>query len=270
LRFALVLFLVLCFAAAYADTLDYAHQAVVVMSIESGPVNVQGTADLAKRAIEVLKTASYDRDWTVAAYLSSHPLAERKLERINLDSRRAGTKFLSDGAISEEYDYPLVGAVLSLILPPTGGGRLLGRTACPVCGQPWPEGKEPPPGVTLVPYEDGSVPEYSGILIDARGLGFRPALFPRAVVESGDVVIGPEFASAERLAQAGAFAYFRDRSEALTSERIGASPLVVRALRVSGNNQCDLVVSQYEAARIHGSKANLDLLLKCRVGLLVD
>ena len=270
MRHFFALLLIVLASAAVADTVDFRRQVVVITGVDAGPVSIQGTTNMSLRAVNVLKAASYDRDWTVAAFLSSHPAAQRKLDRMSLDSRRAGTRFLSDGAVSADFEFPLTGAIMNLLLPITGGGRLLGKTACPCCGQPWPEDKEPPPGVKLVPFDNGNGQTYTGILVDVRGLGFSPALFPRAVTSENDVVIGPEFASAADLAQSGAFGYYQDRSEALSTERIGANPLVVRALSITGRNSCDIVVSQYDAARIHGSKATLDLLARCRVGLLVD
>lgn len=257
-------------ALSVADSLDFARQSVIVVTLETGAINMQDMAALRGRALAVLKAASYDRDWTVGSYLSSHPVAQRRLERMNLASQRLGTKYLSDGTVSTEYEYPLTGAVLGLMLPVTSAPRLLGRTACPCCGQPWPEGKEPGPGVRLVPYETGAAPEYTGILIDAKGLEYRPALFPRVVTESGDEVIGADFAKPEQVAQSGLVGCFTDRTQALTSDRIGSNPLIVRALDVAGTNSCDLVVSHADAARIHGSRSNLELLSRCRVGFLVD
>ncbi|MEO0078880.1 MAG: hypothetical protein ABIK86_07790, partial [candidate division WOR-3 bacterium] len=165
---------------------------------------------------------------------------------------------------------PINGAILTVILPQTGDGKLLGKTACPCCGQAWPEGKEPPPGVRLVPFESGNGTSWTGILIDATNLELKPALFPKVVTDEDQEVIGPGFASAEKLAQLGQVGWFRDRTQAFASDRVGSNPLIVRALRVTGANSCDLVVSNYDAARIHGSKANLQLLSECRVGLLVD
>jgi hypothetical protein len=257
-------------AVAVADSLDYTRQSVIVVTLETGAIGMQDMAALSGRALQVLKSASYDRDWTVGSYLSSHALVQRRLDRMNLASKRLGTKYLSDGTVSTEHEFPLPGAVLGLMLPVTSAPRLLGRTACPCCGQPWPEGKEPPAGVKLIPYETGTVPEYTGILIDAKGLESRPALFPRAVTESGDEVFGADFAKAEHLAQSGLVGYFHDRASALTADRIGSNPLIVRALGVAGTNSCDLVISQADAARIHGSRSNLELLSRCRVGFLVD
>jgi len=269
LRFAVLLSAFLVGLAA-ADSLDYTRVSVVVVSDEAGGSDVQNAAALKARALQALASAHYDRDWTVSSYLVSHPLVQRRLERMNLTSERRGTKYLSDGTVSTVYEFPLTGAVLGLMLPVRSAPRLLGRTACPCCGQPWPEGKEPPAGVKLVPYDNGNAPEYTGILIDAKGLDSRPALFPQVVTESGDDVFSADFAKPEQVTQYGLVGYFHDRTQALTADRIGANPLVVRALGSTGTNSCDLVISQTDAARIHGSRSNLELLSRCRVGFLVD
>jgi len=257
-------------ASAAADSLDFSSQSVVVVSIDSGTRSLQSTDVLKARMLQTLRAASYDRDWTVGSYLSSHSLVQRRLERMNLTSERLGTKYLSDGTVSTEFGFPLTGTVLELMLPVRSAPHLLGLTACPCCGQPWPEGREPPAGVELVPYETGDAPAYTGILVDAKGLESRPALFPQVVTESGDDVFSTDFAKPEQVTQYGLVGYFYDRTQALTADRLGSSPLIVRALAVTGTNYCDLVISQADAARIHGSKSNLELLSRCRVGFLVD
>ena len=269
MRFAVLLSAFLVGLAA-ADSLDYTRVSVVVVSNETGAVHAQSTSVLKERTLQTLKSAFYDRDWTVGSYLASHPLVQRRLERMNLTSERLGTKYLSDGTVSTQYEIPLTGAVLGLMLPVRSAPRLLGRTACPCCGQSWPEGKEPPAGVKPVPYETGDTPQYTGILIDAKGLNSRPALFPQVVTESGDDVFSADFAKPEQMTQYGLVGYFHDRTQALTADRVGSNPLIVRALGATGTNSCDLIISQADAARIHGSKSNLELLSRCRVGFLVD
>jgi hypothetical protein len=125
-----------------------------------------------------------------------------------------------------------------------------------------------PDSVRLVPLAgDGG---YSGILVDARGLAPAAALFPRVVTERDEEVIGPGFAAPGFLADSGQFGYYRGQSAAAAALRIGPNPLVVRALRTTGLNNCDLVISRADAARVHGSAANLKLLEQCRTGLLID
>ncbi len=266
-----VLFLVfVSLAFVWADTIDYGRQVIVVTVLQSEDVTQQRSEDLTSRALQVLKSARYDRDLTVASFLAAHSKQERRLGRMTLESRRGDTKYRSDGVVSVDYEFPITGNILEQLVPETGGDRLLGKVACPCCGQPWPEDKEVPPGVELVPYEDESTPVYTGILVDARGLQLSPALFPRLVTEQDDEVYGPGFAKEEELAEQGMVGYYRNQTEALMSERVGSDPLIVRALSVAGTNYCDLVVSGRNAAGIHGSRANLELLARCRVGLLVD
>jgi len=267
--------IVLCFFAActacvWADTLDFSQQKVVVTLSEDGGVAFFSDNNMDARALSVLEAASYDRDLTVDDFLAAHPREAARLKRMTLNGQRGATKYLSDGSVSTEYDFSLTGAVLNQLVPKTGGGRLLGRVACPCCGQEWPEGREVPPGVELVPYENGRTPAYTGILIDCRGLGYEPAVFPKVVTEADEEVYGPGFVEEKELAADGMVAYYRTRTEALMSERVGASPLVVRAIGITGMNSCDPVVTAYDAARIHGSRSNLGIMARCRVGFLVD
>jgi len=257
-------------ALAHADTLDLARYTAVVTVSESRNIEVLASDNLSSRALAVLGRASYDADLTVADYLAVHSRQARRLERMTLESRRGDTKFRSDGGVTVDFEFPILGPVMEQLLPEQVQPELLGRVACPCCGQEWPEGQEVPPGVELVPYEDDDTPAYTGILVDARGLEFQPALFPKVVTETGDVVIGPDFADEDELAEKGAAGYYLDRNEALTGDRTGSNPLVVNALSVAGRNRCDLVVNGAAAAEIHGSSLNLQHLAECRVGILVD
>ncbi|MBM3314845.1 hypothetical protein FJY71_03255 [candidate division WOR-3 bacterium] len=268
MRFAFVL--AVSAAALSADTLDFGRYTVIVTSIAGGPLEAAAGDEISRRAAAVLDAAGYDHTWSVAAYLAAHPTAQRRLHRTSSSARQTGPRYLSDGTVTIDYEYPLTGPVLRLLMPPTDHGRLLGRRACPTCGQAWPEDREPPAGARLEPYEEESGVAYTGILIDCQGLELQPVLFPCVVTEQGDEVIGPGFSDPENIAAAGPVAWFNDRTLALTSERLGVNPLVVRAIGVTGANSCDPVVSRYDAARIHGSRQNLDLLRRCRVGLLTD
>ena len=267
-------FFVFVFAAglglAAADTLDFGRHTVIV-TVQSRPglaplvdINLQG------RALVALKKARYDRDLSVADFLAARPRDAAKLERMTFAGRPAETKYHSDGSVTVDHEFPLTGAILEQLAPKTGGGKLLGRVACPCCGQAWPEGREVPEGLAVVPYETGAPPAYSGILIDCRGLGLKPAVFPRAVDEQDREAWGVGFAERKEIVARGMAGYYRNRNEAAATDRIGANPLVIRAIDVTGANSCDAVVSAADAARLHGFRAYLDLLLQCRVGFLID
>jgi len=262
--------LVLFAAAVQADTLDYARQTIVVTALQQESVPISVGDDYPGRALSVLRAATYDRDLTVGQFLAANPKQAARLERMTLASRRGDTKYLSDGSISTDYLFPIGATIREQLQPKAGDAKLLGRRACPCCGQPWPEGRDVPAGLTLVPYEDADAPVYSGILVDARGLNIRPAFFPSLVTEDDDKAYGPDFADDKELPRSGLVAYFSSRTEALASERVGGDPLVIRAIARAGANDCDAVISGYDASRLHGTKANLALLAACKVGFLVD
>lgn len=266
-----VIVLTLLSALVWADTLDFGRQEIVVTNLLRPDQPKQKTPpSLDTKALEVLKQASYDRTRTVADFLLANPKQRQRLERMRLDNRRADTRFLSDGTISTDYVFPLVGDIIEQILPAPGKRRLLGKLACPCCGQAWPEDRDPPEGLELAPLEDESTAEWTGILVDAQGLGLAPALFPAVVTEQDEEVYGPSFADEERLAGSGMVGYYTSQSDAVLTDRIGSNPLVVRALTVAGSNSCDPVISDHDAGRMHSSAANLDLMSQCRVGFLVD
>lgn len=261
---------VLAFAGfASAASVDFDRQAAVV--VVSDGVADQGPGQAGtKSALDALRAAVYDRNQTVAQYLAGHPLADRKLGRVTLDWRRGDTRYLSDGSSSTEYWFPFTGPFLNLVMPVTGTGQLVGRTACPCCNQEWPADKTPPAGVKLVPLEADGPTDYTGILVEAGGLDLVPAFFPRVMTEDGREVVGPGFADPSALAERGQARYFTSRIDAGADDRVGANPLVVRALRVTGSNRCDLVVSMYDATRLHGSRNTVKLLSECRVGILTQ
>jgi hypothetical protein len=255
-------------ALAGADTLDIGRQAIVVTMLSSGSAQGDAGAAAARRAEQLVRAATRDRNLTVGQFLATSPAAARRFDRLSWEGRIAGTRYLSDGTVATDYEFRATGPLLAAIAPATGYGRIVGRGACPCCGREWPEGRPVPDSVRLAPLDAAG--GWTGILIDVRGLAPAPALFPRVITEDDAEVIGPGFAAPEDLNDVGQFGCYQTQFAATTSKRIGPNPLLVRALRAAGTTNCDIVVSRSDAARIHGSAANLKLLEQCRVGLLID
>ena len=270
MRNTLFLFLTFAMTLAVADTVEMDRYTVVVTMTGSKTLGAEATAHLMDRARQALRAVAFDRDITIDDYLAAHSKIARKFERVTLQYRRGAVRFTSDGGSAADYEFPLSGSLIELLELEPGERRLLGRVACPCCGQEWPAGREVPEGLELVPYEDEDTPSYTGILVDVRGLDFESALFPRVVTEAGDEVAGPAFADQEELADRGLVGYFDNRNDALMSDRVGSNPLVVRALSVTGRHRCDAVISDQDAALVHGSALNIQHLAACRVGFLVD
>ena len=115
-------------------------------------------------------------------------------------------------------------------------------------------------------------PPFSGLLVDARGLGLQPTMAPRIVSVSGHEIYSAGFAERDYVAQMGVVGYDKDMDHALTSERLGgeeSNPLLVEAVDVAGAFGGDAVVGDGEALRIRVADAQDDFLSQCRVVFLV-
>lgn len=159
-------------------------------------------------------------------------------------------KYLSDGSIEITVGLYIKGALLESLLPP--------------------QSAKPP--VKYVPGAAPATPDgaYTGIIVDARGLGARPAMAPKILNEDGKEVYGSAWVSREYAVREGMAGYLKDPAAALTNPRVADKPLTVKALKVAGENRADLVISNADAATLHGMSQNLSFLEKCRVIILVD
>ena len=110
----------------------------------------------------------------------------------------------------------------------------------------------------------------TGLVVDARGLGVRPAMAPKILDETGQEVYGSAFVSREFAVQQGMSGYAKELDSARQNQRVTANPLVVKGLRVEGPGQCDIVISNTDAVRLRNSSADLSFLEKCRVMIVVD
>jgi hypothetical protein len=188
------------------------------------------------------------------------------------------TRYMSDQSVEVEIEVPLNGLLADALLPQNfGGGRLISaQPLCPMCGQPWPQGKPVPPGVQLVTPGSGSQPggttggAFTGLVIDAKGLGLMPAMAPKVVDENGNEVYGSRYVSRQYAVQQGMVGYDKDVNAARNNQRVTNNPLVVKAVRATGNNKADLVVANADAQRIHGAAQSQNFLDKCRVMFIVD
>jgi hypothetical protein len=142
---------------------------------------------------------------------------------------------LADGSVWAEV-------IIGLPLAGTGGVTEVLRTWHP-----------PPAGAGRYGANPAFVTEdrYTGLIVDASGLGFVPALAPRLLTaDAGGQVFGIADVDPLALERRGVVAYRDSLSAARIDPRVGAHPLVVRALGVSGQRQGDLLVSGRDAERI--------------------
>lgn len=107
---------------------------------------------------------------------------------------------------------------------------------------------------------------YSGLVIDATGLGHKPALYPRVLDADGGELYGQSTVKPAFLQKSGAVAYYGSVDAAKKAQdRVGAAPLVVVASAVSSN---DIKLSKDDVAKLRA--AHLGFLAEGRVAVVVS
>ena len=112
---------------------------------------------------------------------------------------------------------------------------------------------------------------FTGLLVDARGLGLKRAICPLILTEGGTMVYGRfKDLTEEQLRfthDSGVVSYLIDPASA-TQSRAGANPLVVRGLRVDGVCKGNVVISDEEGKLVLAENGKAKFLAKMNVAIL--
>jgi hypothetical protein len=232
--------------------------------------------DAWRSLLETIKGVYLTSETTVENAMLVSDVISSRVEGALKGFRVVDTRYMSNGDVEVDVEVPLTGVVLDALLPGDFGGGMLapgGQPRCPTCGQPWPAGKPVPPGVNLIQGSGAAATTsgvYTGLVVDATGLGLRPAMAPKIVDERGEEIYGSRFVSREYAVDIGMVGYEKDLNRARANERVTDNPLIVRGLRTEGPNKTDIVVPGDQAAKIHAAAANMNFLQHCKVMFVVD
>ncbi len=234
--------------------------------------------DAVRNILETIKGIYLTSETTVRNAMVENDVITTKVQGLAQNFKQVGEpRYMSDGSVEITVEMPITGGILDAVLPSQfGGGRLMtaGQMVCPTCGQPWPQGRPVPPGVQLQQVGGPTSPManavYTGLIIDCKGLGVRPAMAPKVLDEQGNEIYGSKFVSREWAVEIGMVGYDKDLMRARQNDRVANNPLVVKALQASGPNKTDVIISNADAALIHQAAANQNFLDKCKVMFIVN
>ena len=162
------------------------------------------------------------------------------------------------GLYSLALKMPISGAFAEAVLPSYPNSAGIPRRELP------PE--ELPAEDSLIVFEPSQ--PHTGLIVDARGLDLRPSMSPRVIDENGRVIYDGSHVDRAYAVDIGVVGYDRDMQRALVSERLGgddAHPFVVRAERVAGLFNGDVVISKDSGIRVLMANMEGSFLSECRV-----
>ena len=140
---------------------------------------------------------------------------------------------------------------------------------------PVPEKKpEPPPAPVSVPEKPlprpADLPPFTGVVLDARGLGMKPALMIRVLDEGGMELYRGQYVPQEKAAQMGLALFSRDLTAAQTNPRVGKNPLTVKGSKVNPANPSDLILAEENARKMAPYAQKGTFLEDCRVMVVLE
>jgi len=205
--------------------------------------------------------------------------AVRRVSELTAADERIGTRLqemasaarvieiqpLADGAVRVAVQMELRGGFAQLVLPAEiKQVESIKQMNTPVAGKS--SGAQTPP----LPAAPSPAEGHSGLIVDARGLGAKPAMVPLLLDENGKQVYGPAFISREYAVQYGVCEYERSADKPVHPERVAPRPLTIKGLRILPDRSSDIVINNADADRLRNASANLGFLKQCRVIIILD
>jgi hypothetical protein len=199
--------------------------------------------DALRNILETLKGVRINAEITVENEMVTNSKMRTKVQGVARRFKVLKTKYYSDGGVDLIVQMSLDGQLASTLVE--SGGK-----------------------AADLPQKGDA--KHSGLIINAKGLKMMPALAPKILDESGKVIYSADFLAKQNLEERGVAAYFKAMDAAKKSKRVGANPLVLKALKLSKGAKTDVVLSNADAEKLKDPDTNLKYLAEGRVILVVD
>ena len=197
------------------------------------PANAAQARAMAERAaqvvayrnlLEAVKGVRVDSTTTVENFMVTSDVIKTEVNGIIQGAMVMDKKYMSDGSVEVTVGMKLSGALADALLPKELGTR---------------------PSLPAGAASSGQL--YTGLIVDARGLGVRPAMAPKILNEDGKEIYGSAWISRDYAVREGMVGYLKDPAAAQANPRVTDKPLMVKAVKVSGDAHVTITRRQHRA-----------------------
>lgn len=270
-------------------------------------VHDEGEIDWSKGALSATGVGLMPRDEPnrARAYLKARGYAKLDalanllmlIDRVQIDARYTGADymaqseeiraavngFLRGAMVTDERKITIEGqeAVQVTVSIPMHGQRglsgVLLKSPAAAPAPPEPEPKLPRMEILRSNLPAGDAPpqvegNYTGLIIDARGLNVQPAMAPRILKADETPLYGQGNYDPDTVIEKGLAAYYKDLDAARSDARAGSNPLILRPIGVYRRAAAttDVVLSDADAAKLLEENKRTKFLDKLQVVFVVD
>jgi hypothetical protein len=130
--------------------------------------------------------------------------------------------------------------------------------------------KQPEPSLPTPTPESGSTMAFkggtaTGVVLDGRGLGLRPALLPKILDTQGQEIYVGQIVTRTNAVEQGVAGYAKDVNAAVNNFRVTDNPAIIKGVQAAGSARTDVIVSQADAHMLRQLSEKGDFLQYCRV-----
>lgn len=207
-------------------------------------------ADAYRQLAEVVQGVRVNAERMIKDYMADSVVVKTQVNALIKGAQKTDRRFLADGSIE-----------IDMILP------VYGQSSLNEVVQPQKK-VIPPPPVELEPTE--ITEDYTGLIVDCRGLGLEPAMSPAINSKAGgEIYIGNQPVDPAFVIREGIVSYHKSLNDAKQGSRVGKNPLIVKGIAVSGNFKTDVMISEKDTRLILGLEAKFKVLSKALVSLVL-
>ncbi|MBU8909893.1 MAG: hypothetical protein KOO65_01365 [Desulfobacterales bacterium] len=222
---------------------------------ETSHESVPGSAraDANRQIIDILKQIKINNILSVGEYASKNDVILAGMEKTVRDAIISKQYYTSALSVEITIEISMLGGFLQLVLPE--------------------EIRQIPkinPDVLKKNIKTTEGKFYTGLIIDARGLGVEPVLNPLVISEQGHNVYSSVFISREFAVQNGVSKYLCSMDQALKDKRVGNNPMVFKGLRKEGKPNTAIVISMSDYHLLEKATERHTFLKECRVIIVQD
>jgi len=217
--------------------------------------------DALRQLIEIVNGVNVSSETTVSGAMFDDVIKTQVQGAIRGARRVGQPSYLSDTSVEVTYEVKMAD-ISRVLLPVADKAPVLSN----VNSSSTPSGTQE----SSAPNSTISSGGVTGIIIDGKGLGLRPAMSPRILNQDGSIVYGPNQYSRDYAASNGVVGYAKTIEQAKKDPRVQGNPMVIRGTSIFGASAADITISNIDAGKISSADGTAGLFGSCRIMFVLD
>lgn len=252
----------------------YASKEITDMRLARELAKKAAILDARRNLIEIIKSVRLDSKVSIEDIAKNWDMAEDNIKKTTYDSK-VRTDFFADNLAKATVELKIYGKLADFVYPfsPAKEKTESNKTMLSFFREKSEEASERQKEEEFLLKKTKTTKEgnlYSGVIIDARNLEAKPALFPKIFNEREELIYNYTKVEYPYAMEQGMVRYERDLRSAQRDTRVKPRPLVIRAIGVKGEERTDIVINDGDAKKLMKEEKEGGFLKQGKVVIVLD